>query len=82
MIRTGQYSLAYLSLQVLWAGLGFGLSRVLLRPIQSEDDLILIVLAFACHGAWIGGFRKEMRLGGFLGAVAGVGFLLIGTIVS
>ncbi len=71
--------MAYLSLQVLWAGIGFGLSRVLLGPLQSENDLIVIVLAFVCHGAWIGGFWKEMRLGGFLGGVAGVGFLLLAT---
>jgi hypothetical protein len=67
-----QFSLAHLCLQILLAGLGFGLSRVLLRPLQSEDDLILVVLACACHGAWIGGFWKQMRLGAMIGGAIGM----------
>ena len=72
MQQARQFSLAHLCLQLLWAGIGFGLSRVFLRPLQSEDDLIVIVLACACHGAWLGGFFKEMRIGAFLGGTLGM----------
>ena len=72
MDQARQFSLAHLGLQILLAGLGFGASRVLLRPLQSEDELILVVLACVCHGAWIGGFWKQMRLGAMIGGAIGM----------
>ena len=70
-----RFSLAYLFLIVFWFALAFGLWRVVpiwpnyRMPNLLPVDQLLYVCMLASAGAGVGGFFKNMKLGGAIGAV-------------